>query len=512
MSPIFTPPRKITLFVLLLFCLPTFFLLSCKKNLTRSISMSQIKAVDAPNYYFNWETATAMPVSPSSTYDPPMPWQSQSGSYIDAAILSDYKSTDGWVLVYNTFNPTVYPFANTEPAGGLYFALYNRYRGLLRFYLYIPPGLFGNSSDIEHGLSLYTANNSTSSMLNFEGSDIVNASPASNTSAFTKTNNTGVAVGGGWYAMQYEIAYDPNFSTTTYPNLGFSWNSKTVNISQIIVNGTQTGTITGNITQQSGGFDWANSLINAGLSAVEIYGTAGASTFGTMSSNLTGAATGGLAGNFTGLLTGIFGGNSNNPQEVDLKMNTNLSLNGTLTGSQPLVPNSLVAPGQTTGNTVGAPPPLYTSPLGVFNLTGTPTIDETTTKSTISNQNGVYYQYADLYTIDATIFNQLFIPNPAVINSDPNSGATIQNLKEEVVILNPLLVNYPETLQVGGVQEVIGNYTAFTGTNVGTTYTVVRNQPPNNFVAIRVSFKVVPNNGAPSPTIVKTFLANLVHI
>jgi hypothetical protein len=80
-----------------------------------------------------------------------------------------------------------------------------------------------------------------------------------------------------------------------------------------------------------------------------------------------------------------------------------------------------------------------------------------------------------------------------------------------VVILNPILVSYPEALRVGGVQEVIGNYTAFTGTNVGTTYTMVRNQPPNNSVAIRVSFNVVPNDGAPSSLIVKTFFANLVH-
>jgi hypothetical protein len=505
------PPRKVSRFVLLFCGFSTFFLLSCKKDLTRSISVSQIKTVDAPNYAFNWETATAMPVSPSSTYDPPMPWQSQSGSYIDAAIVSDYKSTDGWELVYNTFNPTVYPFANTEPIGGLYFALYNRYRGLLRFYLYIPPGLFGNSSDIEHGLSLYTANGSTSSMLNFEGSDIVNASPANNIRAFTKTYNTGIAVGGGWYAMQYEIAYDPNFATTIYPNLGFSWNSRTVNISQIIVNGTQTGTITGNITQQSAGFNWTGNLINAGLAAAEIYGVAVGYPGGT-ENQLNNAASGGLAGNLTGLLTGIFGGNSNNPQEVDLKMNTTLSLNGSLTGSQPLLPNILVVPGQTIGNTVGAPPPLISSPLGVFNLTGTPTIDETTTSSQVTNQNGIFYQYVNFYSVNATIFNQLFQSNPEVINSNLTTGATIQNLKEEIVILNPQLVNYPQTLQIGATQEVIGNYTAFTGTSVGTTYTVVRNQPPNNAVAIRVSFKVVPNNGAPSSLIVKTFLANLVHL
>jgi hypothetical protein len=248
-------------------------------------------------------------------------------------------------------------------------------------------------------------------MLNFEGSDLVNAS--TNISAFTKTNNTGVAVGGGWYVMQYEIAYDQNFSTTTYPNLGFSWNSRTINISLINLDGTQTGTLSGNITQPASGFNWTGALFNAGLAAIEVYGMTGVSAVpSTLGDKLAHGISGGLVGNITGLFNGIFGGNSSNSQEVDLKMNTNLSLDGSLTSSQPLVPNTLVVPGQTIANTVGAPVPLYTSPLGVFNLSGSPTIYETTTKSQISNQNGVYYQYVNLYTIDDVIFNKLFKLNP----------------------------------------------------------------------------------------------------
>lgn len=483
---------------------------SCKKEYNfQSVSVKEVKAKD-DNYFFNWETATSMPVSSSSTVQVPLPWQSQSGSYIDANLVSDFKSSDGWDLVYNTFNPNVLPYANTLPPGGLYFALYNRFRGLLRFYLYIPSGLFGSSSNIEHGLAVYTDNGTTSRMLNFDGVDIVD--PNSRTAVFTKTNNTGVAVGGGWYAMQYQIAYDPNFASTQYPHLGFTWNSKTVNISQIILNGTQQGSITGTITQPSSGFNWSSTLINGILGAAEIYGTAGAGFLGTMGTNLTSAASGGLAGNITGFFSGLFGGNSSNTQEVDLTMNSTMSLAGSITSSQPLVPNSLVFPGQTLGNTIGAPNPLIPYPLGLFNLNGRPNVNVRTTVRTVSvpSDPGVpYNEFTNEYSVDASTFNSQIVFNPNVINSSP-TGASIQNLQKRVDLLNP----FPGSgsFSSNGTVQTIGNYIVYESLNLVTQYTVEHQQPNNTQVAIKVSFNVVPNSGGPSVFVVRTFMANLVRL
>lgn len=423
-------------------------------------------------------------------------------------LVSDYKSNDGWALVYNTFNPNVMPYANTQPPGGLYFALYNRFRGILRFYLYIPSGLFGSSSNIEHGLAVYTDNSSASKMLNFDGVDLVDVN--NNTAAFTKTNNTGVAVGGGWYAMQYQIAYDRSFSGTAYPHLGFTWNSRTVSISQVQLNGTQQGTFSGNITQRSTGFNWSSALINGILGAAEIYGTAGAGFLGTMGDNMKNAAIGGLAGNVAGFFSGIFGGNGSNTQEVDLTMNTTLSLAGSLTSSQPLVPNSLVFPGQTIANTVGAPKPLVAYPLGLFNLTGRPTVNVTTTSSIVHppfDPTVPYTQYVNNYTVDAAIFNSVFITNNNVINSTV-SGATIQNLSTKIELLNP---NTGYDFRTNGTYQNIGGTIAYEAPNLTTQYTVEHLQPFNNLVAVKVSFSVKPNNGAPTSFIVKTFLANLVQ-
>jgi len=477
-------------------------LTSCKKNLSPDSVSTSTTAKDGANTYFNWQTATAMPVPANSTVQVSLPWQSQSGSYIDPYLISDYNMSDGWDMVYCTFNTSTYPYLNTLPAGGLYFALYNKFRGLLRFYLYLPPGLFGGTSDIQHGLSVLSDNGTTTKMLNFDGTGIVD--PNVNTAASTKTNNVGVAVGGGWYVMQYQIAYDPAFASTVYPHLGINWNSQTVDISQIDIAGASVGTLTGQIAQKSSGFNWTGTLINLAATVAEIYGVNDDNT----NSELDNAASNGLAGNATGLLSGIFGGNSSNGGEVDLSMNATIAAEGTLTSSQPLTPNSLVFPGQTTTNSVGAPLPLVTYPLGLFNLTARPTIDETITTSIVDElQGGVEVPYnltTDSYSVDPG-FSSLFVTNPNI-----NGLATIENLKTDVVALNPNTSSAYQ-FQTSGTEETIGSYTAYTGLNNLVISYLTEHQPPTNSnFAVRVSFNVVPTNGRATTFVVKTFLANVV--
>jgi hypothetical protein len=476
---------------------------SCtKETAPQSISVEKTKTQD-DNYYFYWETATNMPVSPNSTVQVPMPWSSQSGSYIDPALVSDYKRNDGWELVYNTFNPNVYPYASQMPPGGLYFALYNKFRGLLRFYLYIPSGLFGNSTNIEHGLAVYSDNGTPSKLLNFDAVEIVD--PNASATAFTKTNNTGIAVGGGWYAMQYQIAYDPNFASTTYPHLGFTWNSKTVNISQIVLDGTLQGTITGNITQPSSGINWSGTLTNLATGLIEGFTAAGAqnggfnSTSGTLLQN---AAAGGLVGNFTGFLTGLFGGNSANSSEVDLSMNANISLQGTLTGSQPLVPNAFVFPGQTIANTVGAPNPLYTSPLGVFNISNRPQVRVVgTAQPQVGNEPFIQNRFTLLtnsYSIQI---------NPAV-----SSLATVQVVSTDVLIPSNIANAEYGKIVYNMTKEYVGNISYFYKVNpTADSYLLGYDTPVAGTVVVRIVLKVTPNNGAPASTIVKSFLANIVN-
>lgn len=431
-----------------------------------------------------------------------MPWSTQGGAYLDPAIAGDFVKNDGWDLVYDSFNPNV-QVVNQGQAGGYYFALYNRYRGILRYYLYIPSGNFGSSTNISHGLSVYSNSGITSKMLNFQGVDIVDAN--GNTDGFTQTSTKAIANAGGWYYMQYQIAYDPSFSNTTFPSLGFAWDSYNISVSNISLNGVEQGTANGTITTPKKNFDWAGAV----LGVAEIVGAAGG--FGDKT-GFADAVAAGLSGKASGFLSGIFGGNSANSQEVALTINSNIKTTGTSTTSQPIAPNTFIFPGQTV-TSPQYPAPLVNYPLGLFNLTGRPTINVHTTRTSIRNPSDPTIrinEFANAYTVDNNIFNSLLAQNPSVFNSDPIKGAALRNLRTEAVVINP---NTDDNFSGYGNHETIGNLSVYTGGIVTIQYRVehAANHIANQ-VAVRVSFNVVPNNGAPSSFIVKTFLADLVTI
>ncbi|MGI4734880.1 MAG: hypothetical protein ACRYG7_06835, partial [Janthinobacterium lividum] len=229
-SPIFIMRRQFILKIMASI-LMTVSMIGCQKNLEVSpapLVTGKSISQDATNYSFNWETATTMPASASAPYAVPMPWSTQSGHAIDAAIVSDYKSHDGWVLVYNTFAPDNFPnpgdkgalYNGSKLPGGLYFALYNRYRGLLRFYEFVPTHDVNTTTQLNHGLKVYTGGGSsnTTNMLNFEGSDLVDADiHAGSNTGFSKTSKESLDDNGGWYSFQYQIGYDMNYPSTSFP-------------------------------------------------------------------------------------------------------------------------------------------------------------------------------------------------------------------------------------------------------------------------------------------------------
>src|SRR3954468_11270880 len=54
-------------------------------------------------YPFNWETANFVP-TPQGIAPIPVPWGSGVSRRFTDDILTDYKTADGWVMVYNVFN------------------------------------------------------------------------------------------------------------------------------------------------------------------------------------------------------------------------------------------------------------------------------------------------------------------------------------------------------------------------------------------------------------------------
>ena len=486
---------------------------SCSKEskLPNNITVSNIPVVDGPgNTFFNWETATTMPCDPSVNFNlrPSMPWSTQSGSSIDPGFLNDIKSADGWILVYNTFNNNTLPYPPL-PSGGLYFGLYNKYRGLLRFYIYIPQGFMSNSVNIQHGLNVYNGGNQNTSMLNFNGSDLIDANI--NIQSFSKTNNIGVAFGGGWYAMQYEIAYDPNFAASS--NLWLQWNSKAVNISDIKLNGTTTGSFTGAITQQVGPTS-LTSLIQQGFTiAAEIYSLPSKFISNIFLKNLFDIGSKGILGQISGFLNGIFGGSSTNSQAINMTMNGTIDMKGTITSSTPLFPNTFNFPGQLSTQNIpinlgGA---LYNNPLGVFNLRERPIVNATAYTAISWSADG--RRQTKIPSTKFTFATPNIVINPAV-----KSDANITLIKTDLIILNPNKGTNIFNDFIGGNPENIGTIPAWTNPlsfrgfppfMFATTLTPTTNS--TNIVLLRLIVKVTPNNGAPSSTIVKTFLANVIQ-
>ncbi len=119
------------------------FFISCKKDLKPSILLEANDGI--PAYPFNWETADYMPTPAGTTIL--VLWANGSVKGFSSDIWYDYNISDGWALVYNTFNTSSLP-ANP------WFALYNRYRGLLRIYVYVTNSGFTPSDYLTSGLNL----------------------------------------------------------------------------------------------------------------------------------------------------------------------------------------------------------------------------------------------------------------------------------------------------------------------------------------------------------------------
>lgn len=512
----------------------------CKKNeelqnAGMPVKTGQTKDGITP-YTFNWETVDFMPTPAGQSQIPP-PWigQGSIASIYDTDVLNDHRAADGWQLVYNTFNPNA-----SGPLTNPYFMLYNRYRGLLRIYMYTTTSFVANSDYLTDGINVVS--NSSSSMLNFNGTDIVDMS--TNKKSYIQvepapSDGSKPLASNKWYMMQYEFAYDPQIAGLNYSDMRLSWFTNYNSITNISLGGTQTGTLNGTI-----GSDGSSSsgLSGALASGGKVLGTAALSAIGSnflnkqsttgTSNNKLGlpngiftsikdgvsgalkAASGNIPGAVVGILSGLFGGSGGSTQQtVSLNLNSTITLGGpaTSSGSFPSSPTAVWLPGTQITSAAQNYIPLYNNTLGVFNLKGVPTIKCNTTNYQSSvNVNGIpYNRYTNEYTVDNTVFNNLFITNPAVINSNPD-GATIKNLRTEVVLLNPQTGD-PNLYGFYGTTETIGNYSALTGQVVTTQYTVEHSsQPLNNLAAVRVIFDVVPNNGTtPQTLVVKSFFANI---
>lgn len=211
-------------------CVAAFFLIgiSCKKEI-RQVDSPLVVEVDnaitgtptivqnteqpAPPYtpdpaiYFDWEHASTMPSEPNVA-KVPVPWSEDADrQYLDA-LRYDYKKSDGWELVYNTF-------LTNMTLNNRLFILYNKYRGVFRRYVYteVPENtVVPKQTRFIHDL---TVEGEASNLLAFANQNVVDMGQTSGEAILSDPYPYRK---GAWYISEFELAYNKDLSTRTRLN------------------------------------------------------------------------------------------------------------------------------------------------------------------------------------------------------------------------------------------------------------------------------------------------------
>lgn len=185
------------------------------------------------NFVFDWEKAQYMPVVPGQPAVP-VPWSDQVTRNYDPGLRYDFKKSDGWELVFNSFSDSL----NTA---NRFFILYNKFRGVVRYYTYNElPGnpSVTNYRSLINGIGVYGVAAGSTHMLNYADQLIVDMNTKSvNASLIEPWPLTQYA----WYLSQFEIAYDRNLANLDWQQFQLGWNFNFAWIMELSLNSKPAG-------------------------------------------------------------------------------------------------------------------------------------------------------------------------------------------------------------------------------------------------------------------------------
>ena len=498
---------------------------SCQENemvdslLTSAVSQ-QMYSVTPDT--FDWENVDWMP-TPAGQSRIPAPWVGQGSlaSTFGLDVINDRKRSDGWELIYNTFT-------NSAPGNiqNPYFVLYNKYRGLLRIFLYTTTQFISSSTYLQDGISVIT--NQQTSLLNFVGNDIVDGSkknmnyqqmqPASNDGSMPLASNK-------WYMMQYEMAYDPNISQIPYNQIQLNWNLNYYNVETIDLGGTLQGTIKGTIGESTSNNLFAP-LKNLGetigkgviagvgqkiLSDHEINSETGENNLGlnnkvfkaasTGMKNAVSAAAGNIPGAIIGLLSAIIGGAKTTPIPVSLNVATEIKLkgNGTNSGSFPSMPVSFWVPGTNIPSSTVGYITLYNKKLVVLNFIGKPDVFIPVESRGSMVPDEPFDPDRMVQEVDYTAYppSKVDYSNCLIINPEVEKIAKVEIIKQDLMAKDVV------------TNDIYLNPISFRAHYSDASYPREQSHDfPKVIFCVRFTIKVTPFNGAPISTLYKSFLLN----
>ncbi|MFA4978757.1 MAG: hypothetical protein WC589_14675 [Sphingobacterium sp.] len=505
---------------------------SCNKELVNDQTLNgtlknvSLKA-NTPSPALDWSNASFFNNGPNDVV--PAPWAGGASRSFPTDYLNDYKLEDGWEMYFNTFNSSV-------KVDAPYFVLYNRYRGTMRIYYYFLPKSGVETTQVTFQLDLKGTENK-SNILSFDNQEAIDLADLPTT--VSKVQQEKIFQSGSWYSEEFQLAYDPSLINKSYTSNQLRWNMFSASVDQVNLDGIQKGEINGTVQTPKPTTSLFGQLvsgaINVGSGGLGLYAT-GAKVLGNFFSKSFGPVklenvkkgideaanknlkTGGssIFNAVSSLVTGGSGGGFSE-QKVNLIMDTKMQLNGSISHD----PNGLFSTTLFISGTQGlsgAPGniPNYNGRLGIFNLSAKPKVvlrDVTPVVLPPDDIRLKYYQAE--YFIDKESFQMVI--NPDIINTSLN-GASIQNYRQEVVTddlrsrASYDFDEYPMFEEYMGIDRKVVTGVGSLSFGFWTRSNrpiVVNNLQLGTFV--RISFDVVPNNGKPKTTIVKTFAADLVN-
>lgn len=469
----------------------------------------QTRAIPTPT--FDWANAEWMPV-PAGQNAIPSPWNGAGSiSYTYGMdITNDRYPNAGWELLYNTFDANA-----SGPLVNPYFVLYNKYRGILRIYLYLTTEFVATSSYLQDGISVVSDHQT--SLLSFLGKEIIDPEERYATTDYIQIqgspDNISPMAANKWYMMQYELAYDPDITSIPYDQVQLAWYLNYCNVQTIKLGGTQEGRINGTIGAAS-----STTFYDEFKTAAKSTGTAVLTGIGknfitenardettdslgrnnnlglpnyiysSISNTINSALSGSLDEIPQALFKGfnaIFGLNkTTQPIPINLTFKSQIELNGDLSdrGSFPSSPSSFWLPGTDIASDAVGYIPLYNKPLGVLGLDGRPKVSPMVIYQRVSDGYKLFVTYK------TNTFRQRLQYNPEV-----EAIADIQLTKLELI----------ETDFQGRFTQVCPNR-FFAGT-LDTNYNPTSSIDVPEYLAFRATFKITPNNGDEPTVIIKTF-------
>ncbi len=499
-------------------CYHTDELIEYNRNTTTGLLLTRT----VPTLYFDWENVDWMP-TPQGQSRIPTPWIGQGslvGTY-DWEIINDHKAFDGWELLYSTFDPNA-PSVLINP----YFVLYNKYRGIMRVYIYLTTQFVTTSSQLQDGISIASSHKNIS-LLRFCGKEFIhpNSYPTEFNQLQPKPKNGSAPMAANkWYMMQYELAYDPALLNMNYQDVQLCWWLNYVNVAEIKMQSRSVGDIIGTIgtATASGRNPFSTDNLNkiaSQLILTNVDKTVAESLRDTTSnknslnlpqkffegivSSINDAAKlgiGDILKKSFSFLNAIIGGVSTTaPTPISLKLEVCTTTKGALTefGSFPSSPASMWIPGTSISSSAIGIIPLYNNPLGICNMFQQPTI-------TLINRSRIYNEP-----------DEPFDPDQMLTITEGELDYEIQDYSQYLII-NPELQKIADVtierqdIVTTGYDHTFGekdfiHIPAHTYSYIqGTTFN--NHELPSNLTYyVRFAIKVSPHNGAPESIIYKTF-------